>query len=184
MMNNDVSCLQSTNSYSNKNYRKFCITIGAIILCYGVKIAPYSQNQILNNNFNSSYISYSNYNLRGFSKVVDLNKKINLSKIEQMSKLKKNWNGYNSLPFSSGALFVFRKIINSLKHQPEIAPTGRNTLYAEFRLKDNSLLAFEIGENKAEKVIVKQGNYDSVYKEVIESDLINKVIESVDKFYE
>ncbi len=183
-MNNVASCLQSTNSTSNKIYRKFCVTVGAIILCCTTQITSNAQNQVLNNNLDSSYICYSINCLRGIGKVVDLNKKINLKKIEQMSKLEKNWNGYNSLPFSDGALFVFRKIISDLKHQPEIAPTGRNTLYAEFRLKDNSLLAFEIGEKKAEKVIVKQGNYDSVYREVIESDLINKIIESVDKFYE
>jgi len=115
--------------------------------------------------------------------VVD-NKRIeNMNKIEGMRHFEKNWNGYDADPFSESSLVWFEKVINSLRKQPEIAPTGRNSLYMQYKSDDGSMLAFELSENKVEKVYVPNGDYNKIESEVITSDICNKINEQAEKFY-
>ncbi len=114
---------------------------------------------------------------------VDLMKIVNLNKINKMSLFDDNWNGTGGSAFSEGAVSLFKTILEMLERQPEIAPTGRNSLLMQYELDDKSLLAFEVGENKVEKVLVPKGDYSMVQMEVFTDELGQKIKECVKEFY-
>lgn len=98
---------------------------------------------------------------KGYEKLLErpVGKEENLDKIRKMSLFEDNWNGAGAKAFSEKAIKRFVSVVESLDVQPEIAPTGRNSLYMEYRKKDGSLLSFEIKEDGAEKVYVERGDY-------------------------
>lgn len=135
------------------------------------------------------YIQYSDLNWTGKTKTVnneftiDLLRLDNLNKIEKIAAFENDWNGNGGEAFTSQAISVFKEIINTLDKQPQIAPTGRNTLLMQFELEDKSLLAFEVGEKKVEKVYVPQGDYAKAEAEVFTENMALKMKESVKQFY-
>lgn len=62
----------------------------------------------------------------------EITKSENLKKIDALSKLKPGWNGSDGMPFSMDSIRVFKNVINALHMQPQIAPTGRNSLFMRF----------------------------------------------------
>lgn len=135
------------------------------------------------------YIQYSDLNWAGKVATVnnecaiDLLKVNNLNKIEKIAAFENDWNGNGGKVFTSQAISVFKEIINTLDKQPQIAPTGRNTLLMQYELEDKSLLAFEVGEKKVEKVYVPQGDYAKAEAEVFTENMALKMKESVKQFY-
>lgn len=107
----------------------------------------------------------------------------NLNKIKKISLFEDNWNGTGAEKFTESAICYFKTIIKKLKRQPEITPTGRNSLLMQYKLNDHSLLAFEISENKTEKVYIPKGNFQKAKAETFYKDIIHKIEESVDLFY-
>ena len=122
------------------------------------------------------------YILSNSENLLDVNKIYNLSKIDKMASLKKNWNGYGGKCFKRKALQKFRSIIDSLDIQPEIAPTGRGSLYIQFE-NNTSSLSFEVFENSADKVLVPNGDFSKLQSEHITEDLEQSIKRAVDKFY-
>lgn len=59
----------------------------------------------------------------------------NLNKIMKMSRFEDDWNGTGGKAFSPNAIFLFSMVIEMLEKQPEIAPTGRNSLLLQYEFR-------------------------------------------------
>lgn len=137
---------------------------------------------------NPSYIQCKNLNQEmGFSgldnKVIDLMKIENLNKIDKISGFKEDWNGNGGKAFQKNTIIFLKEIINTLDKQPQIAPTGRNSLLMQYELDDKSLLAFEVNEKRAEKVYVPKGDYAKAEVDIYTENIGKKMKESVAHFY-
>lgn len=115
---------------------------------------------------------------------IDMMKVENISKIRKMTLFNEDWNGTGGRAFSSNALALFESIIEMVDKQPQIAPTGRNSLLMQYELDDKSLLAFEVSENRTEKVWVPKGNYAMAQIEIFTENLGQQIKESVKLFWD
>lgn len=116
-------------------------------------------------------------------KVLDLLKLKNEQKIKGISSLEEDWNGNGALPFDETLIQSFLDVINGVYEQPEIAPTGRNSLIMQYDFPDSSMLVFEIFEGKAEKVYVPQGNYECAEVEQYTKDIVIEINRCLEKIY-
>ena len=136
-----------------------------------------------------SYIQYINLNTKKghinmyVDKTIDLMKVGNLNKIEKMAVFDDDWNGTGGSIFSKKAIKLFKMIIEMLEKQPEIAPTGRNSLLMQYELDDKSLLVFEVSEEKTEKVYIPKGDYSMAQMELFTENTGYRIKECVEKFY-
>lgn len=72
----------------------------------------------------------------------------NLDKLENISKLEENWNGYNCKPIPKEVCDFSTNIIRKLgDFQPKIFPTGRGSVQFEYE-KNEEYLEFEIFSSK------------------------------------
>lgn len=110
-------------------------------------------------------------------------RKENIHKIEQMALFEDNWNGNGGEKFTPEAIACFKNIIQKLDRQPDIAPTGRNSLFMQYEL-NNNILAFEIAVDKTEKVYVPNEDYSHAQVEQFDTNVISKIQDSVKNFYE
>ena len=69
------------------------------------------------------------YILSNSENLLDVNKIYNLSKIDKMASLKKNWNGYGGKCFKRKALQKFRSIIDSIYNQKLRQPVEEACIY-------------------------------------------------------
>ena len=113
----------------------------------------------------------------------NLSKIENLDKLEYMSRFQADWNGTGGLAFSSTAIGFFREIISNLKNQPQIAPTGRNSLLLQYELGDRSLLAFEVREDRVEMVLIPKGNYSLATSKIFTDNYVQQIDTQVACFY-
>ncbi|UWO26517.1 hypothetical protein NQ534_08700 [Marvinbryantia formatexigens DSM 14469] len=111
-------------------------------------------------------------------------KEENLNKIKKMTRLENNWNGTGGSAFSDTAIHFFESIIGALVKQPQIAPTGRNSLLMQYEKEDKSLLAFEVGERKTEKVYIPGGDFSLAQVQIFTENVSQRINESVECFYE
>lgn len=114
----------------------------------------------------------------------ELTKCLNLDKISKMAAFQPDWNGTGGLAFTDSAINLFRNIIEHIDKQPQIAPTGRNSLLLQYELADKSMLAFDVKENSVDSVYVPQGDFDAAQCETYKDDFIPKIAERVERFYE
>ena len=114
---------------------------------------------------------------------VDLVKAENLNKIRKMALFKDDWNGTGGKAFAPSTISFFEEVIQSLRKQPQIAPTGRNSLLMQYELDNKSLLAFEVNENRTEKVYVPNGDYSLAQTEMIKDNIAEQIKESVENFF-
>lgn len=117
------------------------------------------------------------------NKAIDLMKIENLNKIEKMALFEYDWNGTGGSAFSNNAIALFKSLIEILDKQPQIAPTGRNSLLLQYELDDKSLLAFEVRENYTEKVYIPKGNYSMAQVSSFTENIEQQIKESVKRFY-
>lgn len=187
------SAAQTNNCSEKKAYSgvgtassiAFAIFIGTTALRYpvGEEIVPgYDFTR-------SSYIQYINLDhekgIDGLyaNKAIDLMKVENLNKIRKMSLFDYDWNGTGGSAFSPNAIALFESIIEILDKQPQIAPTGRNSLLLQYELDDKSLLAFEVSENRTEKVYIPGGDYSMAQMDTFTENVEQQIKESVKLFY-
>ena len=169
---------------SNVGTLAIAIFAGTMLL----KASMLGNNIIQGNNNSSSFIQcieigqrHSNFENDNMS--VDLMKIENLNKIKKMSYFADDWNGTGGEAFSSDTITFLKSVINELKKQPDIAPTGRGSLLMQYKLSDKSILALEVNEKRVEKVYVPQGNYSKAETETYSEDLKRKIKENVEQFY-
>lgn len=184
---------KSNNHIEKKAYGKvgavtsiaFAIFVGTTALRYPVKGEVVSGYDIIR----PSYIKYIKLDHeKGYvdlytNKAIDLMKVENINKIKKMALFNDNWNGTGGSAFSEGAINLFEVIINALEKQPQIAPTGRNSLLMQYELDDKSLLAFEVSEKKTEEVYIPRGDYSLAQMEVFTENISQQIKESVEHFY-
>lgn len=108
----------------------------------------------------------------------------NIKKIKKMALFSQDWNGTGGNVFSDDAICLFERIIETLERQPQIAPTGRNSLLMQYELEDNSILAFEVSEHRTEKVLIPKGDYEMVQVDFIYEDVVERIKECVTSFYD
>jgi hypothetical protein len=97
---------------------------------------------------------------------MDALKAENLKKLDPMSVFQEDWNGVGGQAFSENAISVFRDIIENVHKQPEIAPTGRNSLLMRYKFNDNTSLQFEVRENRVDMVCIPHGDHTSAFSDV------------------
>lgn len=135
------------------------------------------------------YTEYINLEQEIGTEGLDTNKAIDVMKIDNLDKIRKmalfsyDWNGTGGSAFSQNAIALFKSIIEMLDKQPQIAPTGRNSLLLQYELDDKSLLAFEVSENQTEKVYIPKGNYAMVQMDTFTENIGQQIKECVKHFY-
>lgn len=67
----------------------------------------------------------------------------NLVLLDELSRLNGNWNGYGAGVFNENLINFCKNILIMLQFQPEVFPTGRNSIQFEFE-KDGRYLELEI----------------------------------------
>ena len=60
----------------------------------------------------------------------------NIKKIESFLALEKGWNGYSAEPFEKSLVEKAISLLDKLPSQPDVFPTGRNSIQFEYHLKD------------------------------------------------
>ena len=82
----------------------------------------------------------------------------NIKDIFLISKFEYDWNGNDGRPFELKHLRTFYETISRINIQPDIAPTGRQSLTLEYRY-GNIWLGFELFWNKLQVHIVRYSEY-------------------------
>lgn len=97
------------------------------------------------NNYQTSYSSsyIDNSNTINFSQ--ELQKNIEL--INSYKNLDDNWNGYGALKFSESVIDNALYVLYFLSRQPDVFPTGRNSIQFEYEKDNGDYLEFEIYED-------------------------------------
>lgn len=104
-------------------------------------------------------------------------------RLNEIGKLPYDWNGYGAKPFSAMLIDKCQGIVNTLTYQPQIYPTGRQSIQFQYELKDRSYLEFEIFENKTMCLYVPKRVYsDAKTMEITDSEGKN-IKKIVDSFY-
>jgi hypothetical protein len=109
----------------------------------------------------------------------------NLDKLQSMKDFKYDWNGNGGLPFTSDAISLFISIINGVYVQPELSPTGRNSLVIQYEVND-IYLAFEIFVDKISRVYIPHHDYNNAAVEdvVVNSGSIDYINQSIEFLYQ
>lgn len=106
----------------------------------------------------------------------------NLKKIDDIARLPNNWNGNGATSFSNQLIDKLRQIVVSVKRQPEIFPTGCNSIQIEYDGSKNSYLEIEIKDEDVASVFkINQAGNESNFEINSNPSEINKI---VDEFYE
>ena len=174
-------------SHTSNVSKAFAVFVGTTLLTVPFSV---SGNVGFTSNYSpATYIDYVSLDgSKGFdylnnSRFIDLLKIENLKKLDCMSTFQENWNGVGGRAFSSASISIFRSIIENICKQPDIAPTGRDSLLLQYELDDRSMLAFEVQEKRVEMVYVPKGDYSSAINKVFTDDFIRQINSQVEQFY-
>lgn len=134
----------------------------------------FSDNSIKSNNFSANF-SYYFDSLPFFSGEKEENKQ----QIKDISSLEDNWNGYGAKQFSNTIISSAEKIIDILTWQPEVFPTGRESIQFEYEKDNGDYLELELFENGKIKLFILYSDGRKEKKYVT----LNEVKSVVDNFY-
>jgi hypothetical protein len=73
----------------------------------------------------------------------------NMNKLDEILEMEANWDGYGANPFPLKHIQICKKILNNLSIQPDIFPTGRDSIQFEYE-NDEHYLEFEIFLDRVE----------------------------------
>lgn len=112
--------------------------------------------------------------------VILTKKNENMNKLHSISKLKENWNENGADPFSDKVIDNAYSFINAenLKYQPDLFPTGRDSIQAEYELENGDYLEVEIYDDHFD-LYIKKG----VVEEERGKVTLNEIIRMVNGFY-
>ncbi len=156
---------------------QFLFTANTISECFDDlnivnKSYVYTDNEYESYEYNNSFVLEQLQN-------ISPDKEENLQQINDISLLEDNWNGYGAKKFSMKVIEFARRIIDNLFIQPEVFPTGRNSIQIEYDKSNGDYLELELFEDNTIKLFVLYANGENK-TENISFDDINKV---VDDFY-
>lgn len=103
----------------------------------------------------------------------------NIEKISSFRDLPEGWNGYDATPISQKLIDVVAQILTRLSRQPEIFPTGRNSIQLEYEKLNGDYLEFEIFENGVVNMYLQRGDTE-LEQELSVEEIFQKVVD----FYE
>lgn len=98
-------------------------------------------------------------------------------KLGQIKRLGDNWNGCGARAFDDVLINTVYKLIPMLIRQPEIFPTGRNTIQLEYDGTNESYLEIEImNEGLANILLIDKEGQEKEYTDVPNENNINKLV--------
>ena len=106
----------------------------------------------------------------------------NLTRLEEFRMLEKDWNGYGAEPIPFAAIDRVISIIKRLSVQPEIFPTGRETIQLEWDMNDGDYLEFEIGTDTIGMLFVPERNYHAPTER--ETITEHELFEAAEQFFD
>ncbi len=160
---------------------QIALFVGAICIPIGLN----SVNNIKNNSNQVEHIRYIEApEIKGQNSVfeMDMLKMNNFKLISQLETYEDNWNGTGAKAFSMGSIRMFNQVVSAVPKQPILSPTGRDSIVMQYENED-SVLFFEVNSERAEKVLIPQGNYDKAVQEIYTEDICNKISNCVVQFY-
>lgn len=166
----------------------YALFVGASLLIGSCDVLDFSSNYSKNNS-PTRCIEYNNLCIGEGSRClnsnsyVDLLKVENLNKLDCMSAFQDNWNGVGGVAFSDAAIHTFKNILEGLFKQPQIAPTGRNSLFLQYESTNHSILAFEVKETQVEMVCVPNGDYKAAISKIFKDNFTEQMNLEVAHFY-
>ena len=117
----------------------------------------------------------------GIHVVKEVKKQENISKLNSFLQLKDNWNDYGAKSFERDLINKCATLVNSLAlhYQPDIFPTGRNSIQFEYEKADGSYLEIEIYTDRNELLLVDSVGYEHEDENVAWEDILKQI----DEFY-
>ena len=85
----------------------------------------------------------------------------NIERLNNIALLKQDWNGCGAKPFSHILLNRVKEIISNLYEQPDLFPTGRQSIQLEYHSTNGNYLEFEIFEERVIAMQVTGDDYDN-----------------------
>lgn len=102
--------------------------------------------------------------------------------LDEISKLKDNWNNNGAKAFSAKHIKICRDILNSLTIEPFVSPTACDSIQFEYEKDNGDYLEFEIYEDRIEVYEEKENQEPKDW--VMSNDkYLNKIRQMVVDFY-
>ncbi len=105
----------------------------------------------------------------------------NLAKLERISLLGDNWNGYGAAPLPDSTIFSAKNLIRNLFFQPEIFPTPDGTIQIEYEKDNGDYLEFQFDGEGTCEVFKSTDNNEEYFTSQDSPEAINALVEA---FYE
>lgn len=99
----------------------------------------------------------------------------NLKKLQKISELPDNWNGYGAKPISKEVIQEVRTTVSELNYQPEIFPLPDNEIQLEFDGPNQSYMEIVIGTKDLANVFIMDSTGNEVEKIVSKKAIISEV---------
>ena len=116
-----------------------------------------------------------------------MNKDECLATIDEISKLERGFNGYDALPIDKSVIEQARTIVDILKYQPFIVPTGRRTIQFEYHISNPTkhYMEFEIYSDKIDILICHDYDYEYAYELTLSKNdnQLDRLQEQLDFFF-
>lgn len=155
LKNTKISELQQIDNEQNK----FRLTI--------------SGGSAYNYTMNSEIYSDSKEQLSGG---VDMLQIKNINKLNEFSKLAYNWNGYGAEEFSYSLIQKLFTIIRNINYEPEIFPTGRQSIQLEYENNSGKYLELEVYDEKVDVLFIHENDDEEEFSIPNDINEINKVV--------
>ena len=188
-------CFPNNLIFNNIESRKkpgIVETTGSIITMLFLGTTPLANDcqPVLKNDYDSAAVTcvyqmetdYSQSTHQNYP-TFDLTELDNIEIVNKMSTFDDDWNGTGGVAFSKESIALFKKTLHELNKQPEIAPTGRDSLYMQYKLNDNSLLAFELSKRRMEIVYIPKGVFSMAETSVVNNSFSTYINEKVNRLY-
>lgn len=107
----------------------------------------------------------------------------NVKILEEIEKLEDNWNGYNAKPINKKVIENTKELLYKLDKQPEIFPTGRETIQIEYKLDSDSHLEFEIFPNEIKMMHLPKGDYKNAKFTKFKIEDVERINKLIKRFY-
>lgn len=102
----------------------------------------------------------------------------NLKKLDHISALNDNWDGYGAEPLPERLIISAGELIRKLRIQPEIFPTADGTIQIEYEKDNGDYLEFQFSGNGTCEVFKRFGGNEDYFNAQDNSDSINAIVEA------
>lgn len=100
----------------------------------------------------------------------------NLNRLDRISELRNDWNGYGADAFSQKLIQRVRKTILALDMQPEIFPTAAGTIQLEYHKGYTEYLEFQISDSYEFEVYIQTSETEQDFRKPFSIQSINEVV--------